>query len=303
MTSTTTTSSETEPATASPAPAIIIGAGRSGTNMLRDLLVALPEFSTWPCDEINYIWRYGNRAFETDEFTREMANPDSVKYIRGQFEAQRRKHPKKTLVEKTCASSLRCGFIHEIFPNAKFVHIIRDGRDVAASAALRWNASLDIGYLLKKARFVPKSDLFYYASSYFKARVHKLTSGKSRLSTWGPKFEGMQQAFTDNSLPVACAIQWQRCVDAAATQLNELPTEQVMTIRYEAFTQNPAEEFEKVCQFLGSQPPKETIDELVKAVSNRSVGKWRKQLNDQEVSEIRRLVGDQLDQLGYGEQA
>jgi len=303
MTTAPTTSAAPSATASSSGPAIIIGAGRSGTNMLRDLLVSLPDFSTWPCDEINYIWRYGNRGFETDEFTREMANQDSVKYIRGQFEAQRKKQPTKTLVEKTCASSLRCGFIHEIFPNAKFVHIIRDGRDVAASAALRWNASLDIGYLLKKARFVPKSDLFYYASSYFKARIHKLTSGKSRLSTWGPKFEGMQEAFTENNLPVACAIQWQRCVSAAEKQLSELPSDQVLTIRYEAFTKNPAEEFEKVCQFLGSQPPRETIDELVKAVSNRSVGKWEKQLDEQDVSEIRRLVGDQLDRLGYGEQA
>jgi len=55
-------------------PIIIVGAGRSGTNMLRDLLAQLPEFSTWPCDEINYIWRHGNRGFETDEFTREMAD-------------------------------------------------------------------------------------------------------------------------------------------------------------------------------------------------------------------------------------
>ena len=39
-------------------PVIIIGAGRSGTNMLRDLLAQLPQFSTWPCDEINYIWRH-----------------------------------------------------------------------------------------------------------------------------------------------------------------------------------------------------------------------------------------------------
>ncbi len=269
--------------------------------MLRDLLVSLPYFSTWPCDEINYIWRYGNRSFETDEFTRQMANHRSVKYIRDQFESQRKKEPDKTLVEKTCANSLRCGFLHEIFPNARFVHIIRDGRDVAASAALRWNASLDIGYLLKKARFVPKSDLLYYASSYLKARIHKLTSGKSRLSTWGPKFEGMQEVFANHSLPIACAIQWQRCVDAAQEQLSDVPSHQVLTIRYEAFTQNPAIEFEKVCQFLGSQPTKETVEEVVKSVSSRSVGKWKKQLSAEEIEEIERLVGDQLKRLGYGD--
>ena len=41
-------------------PVVIIGAARSGTNMLRDVLVKLPGVGTWPCDEINYIWRHGN---------------------------------------------------------------------------------------------------------------------------------------------------------------------------------------------------------------------------------------------------
>ena len=46
---------------------IIIGAPRSGTNMLRDVLTALPGFETWPCDEINLAWRHGNRALPSDE--------------------------------------------------------------------------------------------------------------------------------------------------------------------------------------------------------------------------------------------
>ena len=181
---------------------IIVGAGRSGTNMLRDLMVQLDPLVTWPCDEINYIWRHGNRAFPTDEFTREMADPSTAKFIRNKFRALSTRNPGKIVVEKTCANSLRCGFVHQIFPQARFVHIIRDGRDVAASAALRWNAKLDIGYILKKARFVPWSDLPYYASRYLGARLYKLTSGKSRLSTWGPKFTGMEGAFTDNELAV-----------------------------------------------------------------------------------------------------
>ena len=56
-------------------PLVIIGAARSGTNMLRDLLSSLEPFATWPCDEINYIWRHGNREFETEEFT-----PETVSY-------------------------------------------------------------------------------------------------------------------------------------------------------------------------------------------------------------------------------
>ena len=281
------------------APAIIIGAGRSGTNMLRDLLVSQSEFVTWPCDEINYIWRHGNRGFETDEFTREMADEKTKAYIRKQFRSLANRSAGATVLEKTCANSLRCGFVHEIFPYAKFVHIIRDGRDVAASAALRWNAKLDVGYILKKARFVPWSDLPYYASKYFGARVYRVVSGKSRLSTWGPKFDSMREAFTDHDLPVGCAIQWKRCVELAMKQLAELNSEQVLTIKYEQFTADPAQQLQQVGEFLGISFDPADLAELTKRVSNKSVGKWKTQLTDLQVAKIDEVAGDMLAKLDY----
>jgi len=56
-------------------PIIIIGAARSGTNILRDTLTQLPSITTWSCDEINYIWRHGNINYPSDEFPVELATP------------------------------------------------------------------------------------------------------------------------------------------------------------------------------------------------------------------------------------
>jgi len=280
-------------------PIFIVGAGRSGTNMLRDLLCRLPQFVTWPCDEINYIWRYGNRSFPTDQFTRDMASDKSARYIRKQFSALQRKHPEKTIIEKTCANSLRCGFLHEIFPDARFIHIIRDGRDVAASAALRWGASLDLGYVLKKARFVPLSDVPFYAFRYLKSRAHKIVSGESRLSTWGPKFDGMEECFIENSLLGGCAIQWEACVLSSLTQLAEVPASQVMEVRYEAFTSEPAQGLEEISNFLAVDCP--VNSRIVDGVSSRSVGKWKQQVTEEQHSEIVQLVGDTLRRLGYSD--
>ena len=48
--------------------------------------------------------------------------------------------------------------------------IVRDGVDAAVSASQRWSAALDLPYLAKKTRYVPVSDLPYYASRYAVAR-------------------------------------------------------------------------------------------------------------------------------------
>ena len=140
-------------------PVVIIGAGRSGTNMLRDVLTRLQGVDTWPCDEINYIWRHGNRESETDEFSVEQASPDVSNFIRAQFASIVRKqgllsYPEgdRFIVEKTCANSLRVPFVNSVVPEAKYIFLVRDGRDVIASARKRWQAPLNIPYLLSKAK-------------------------------------------------------------------------------------------------------------------------------------------------------
>ncbi len=67
-------------------PVIIIGAPRSGTNMLRDVLTSFEKIGTWPCDEINYIWRHGNVRYPSDEIPRERATEPVKNYIRQHFQ-------------------------------------------------------------------------------------------------------------------------------------------------------------------------------------------------------------------------
>ena len=144
-------------------PLIIIGAARSGTNILRDVLTRLPEVGTWPCDEINTIWRHGNARLLTDEFKPENARKDVCSFIRQAFDNRARRDNLAIVVEKTCANSLRLAFVDQIFPDARYIYLVRDGRDVAASALKRWQASLDLSYVVSKARFVPPVDIPYYA--------------------------------------------------------------------------------------------------------------------------------------------
>ncbi len=280
-------------------PVIIIGAGRSGTNMLRDLLVKLPGLATWPCDEINYIWRHGNRGYPTDQFTPDMATSRVQRYIRNQFDALARRSAASTVVEKTCANSLRCGFVNEVVPDAKFIHIVRDGRDVALSANMRWKAKLDVPYILRKARYVPLSDLPYYASQYFMNRVGRLASKDGRLSVWGPRFDAMQDVFEDHPILIACAIQWQVCVTAADDQLAKLESERVLTVRYEDFTHAPQENLGRICEFLEQPITKSKLDQLTTGVSTKSVGQWRKRLDVNQLQQMQSHVGATLAKWGY----
>ena len=89
---------------------IIIGAGRSGTNMLRDTLVKFDACDTWDCDEINYIWRYGNRGHASDELQASNLTIKSSQYINAAFENIEKQKRCKYIIEKTCANSLRVSY-------------------------------------------------------------------------------------------------------------------------------------------------------------------------------------------------
>ena len=118
-------------------PIFIIGAPRSGTNILRDIITSDSDFSTWDCDEINLVWLYDNFNRSSDRFTRKHLTPQKIKFIKKQFSKIKKTNKNKLIVEKTCANSLRIDFIDGIFDNAKFIFIYRNGMDCISSTLIK----------------------------------------------------------------------------------------------------------------------------------------------------------------------
>ena len=277
----------------------IIGAPRSGTNMLRNIVTSFDGVETWPCDEINYILRHGNVRHPSDEFGAEHATPEVTSYLFSTFEKFGKKLGAKILVEKTCANSLRVSFLNKIFPEAKYIFVVRDGIDAAGSAKLRWTAKLDLRYILKKARFVPKKDLIYYVLRYFRARLHRFFSKEKRLAFWGPELNEMQDILARHNLNEVCAIQWQQCVEKADKELDFLAQDQVCRVKYEGFVSNPKYELARVLKFMGIEASEKQLENSTIGVSANSVGKGCQILGNDEVQNLGKLVGKTLRRFGY----
>lgn len=131
-------------------PIFILGVPRSGTTLLRTLLDSHPHIACGP--ECPWIaGRYGKGThfkalFET--LRSDLHGP--VRNYTGVGEAEvarilgravsdilmtsARARGKKRWAEKTPVHLLDLDFLHACFPEACFVHIVRDGRDVACSA-------------------------------------------------------------------------------------------------------------------------------------------------------------------------
>ena len=185
------------------------------------------------------------------------------------------------IVEKTCANSLRVPFVDSVLPEAKYIFLIRDGRDVVASATKRWQAPLDISYLLAKAKYVPKSDLYYYASRYFLNRLSKTSSSDKALSVWGPKFEGMKAMSGQESLEYVCASQWVRCVESSQQAFDNMDEAKVISIRYEDFVSRPVAALESIAQFVGLRYNLPALEHACAQVRTSSSRENQAELSDQ----------------------
>lgn len=280
-------------------PIIIIGAARSGTNMLRDIITQLPGFGTWLCDEINYIWRHGNAHYSNDEFSVEQASVSVKKFIRRAFARVARKQGLRYVVEKTCANSLRVAFVEKVFPDAKFIFIVRDGRDAVASAMKRWAAPLDIPYLLKKARYLPVTDAPYYVIRYFWNRIFRVFSSEKRVSFWGPRFKGMEEMLKTKSLPEICGAQWARSVQLATKAFGSMESKKVLRIKYEDFVSSPVSQLKLIAEFLGVDLKDGQASHMVSSVSDSSVGKWKNDLNAKTMEKIMHYIKPELKEYGY----
>lgn len=265
---------------------VIIGAPRSGTNMLRDALCNFDGVATWPCDEINPIWRHGNVNYPNDQIPPVNIQQNVCAYIRRQFDNIAKRYAAKFVVEKTCANSLRVDFVDAIIPDAKFIFIVRDGLDAVGSAKLRWQSSLDISYTLRKVRFVPPMDLPIYFWRFLKARVHRMVSSEKRLGFWGPAFPGLEDALKKLSLEAVCALQWKACVDRSDAYLSSMPEERVCRVKYEEFVRNPVGELRRIAEFSGINYDATKLKVAVADVSSDSVGKGRRKLSRQILEEI-----------------
>ncbi len=124
------------------APIFIIGSARSGTTMLRLMLDSHARISSG--EETHFLQQtepvVGKqwRLLERYGFPREYWL-DRLRHLYGDFQAEyAARRGKVRWADKDPANTLLLPFVEELFPDAQYIHLLRDGHDVVASHRDRW---------------------------------------------------------------------------------------------------------------------------------------------------------------------
>ena len=202
---------------------------------------------------------------------------------------------KTPFVTEECLSEIK-----RIIPEAKVMHLIRDGRDIAVSATHHlWNHTIDAGgHMNLKSEELAKRDAYRRDPEGFVA------SGES--------------LFDEERLRKGFAKSWSnmttRAVDDGPAVFGDNYTE----VRYEDLLAQPDREVERLLDFLGANANEETVKRCVEATSFERMarrkrgeeesssffrkgvaGDWENIFTEEDKQVFKEVAGDLLIKLGY----
>ena len=162
----------------------------------------------------------------------------------------------------------RIGFLSEIFEDARFIHVMRDGRAVA-------NSMLNV----------------YFWRGW---------KGPQNWG-WGELSPAQEDEWNEHgqSFVVLAAIQWKILMDAVEKAKSKISSEKFLEIRYENLCSDPLGQFQKVTQFCELEWTG-TFERQVRKYQPRNTNdKFKYDLTAKQQSGLEEVLRDYLMRFGY----
>lgn len=276
-------------------PIFIVGAAHSGTTIVCKAISKHPSIATW--SENNKTWVWGNAFGKNHVLNKEDLTPKIEQHIRMKFDNYLRKSNKERICDKTPHNCLRIPFILSIFPDAKIIHVIRDGRAVIASTKSQINRK---DYSLSKqlkSKLQGSSVLDWYV---FLPRIFFVMKKVIGLPTkyWGPKPENWQSWSNDEPY-IRLAKQWNETVTSAIKKGRQSKEKNYIEIHYEDFISDSTATMKKIAKFAAIADPQPMIDFCNNEIDPSRNSKRLSSFSKDDLKKIMEVVEPTLIDLGY----
>ena len=287
-------------------PVFVLGTGRCGSTLVHEVLARHPEtgFMT-NLDDLgvlpstawqNTLWRRlppavtrkgGTRFAPTEGYralgrevgpqvvdpVRDLTAADATPWLRTRirrfFDVRAERLGTPVFLHKLTGWP-RAGLLHECYPDAVFIEVVRDGRAVASS----W---LQMDWW----------------------RGH-LGPGGWHFGPLPPELE-QHWLEADRSFAVLAAIGWRLLLDAYDEARAAVPPEQWVRVRYEDVLADPDGGFARMLAGMGLDRSPEFVSGLSRyEFTDRRAEAFRKDLSSRDIAAMEVVLGKQLAALGYG---
>lgn len=166
---------------------------------------------------------------------------------------------KQRFINKNTANTQRIELLHYLYPDAFWIHLIRDGRAVANS--------------LYRVKWWPSTRIWW---------LHKTPH------EWNPDGSKWIQL---------CAMHWEKNVQEIRSQATTLHP-RYLEVRYEKLVKHPKETIETIMRFTHLTPAKEYIRTVPSKLPNYD-DMWQTELSASQKIILQRTINSTLNTLGY----
>lgn len=236
-------------------PILITGTPRSGKSCVANMLKQAPEFCY--LNEPLMLWDVPAGGRADDCRTAVDANDTLRARIVGACERAVAEAGKQRYLDNLSYHALRIGFVRQIMPEARIIHVIRNPRLAIPEMLFGWtnkDSVLKAVSRRRKAvqiRSLPRH-LWRFGVNYVRSRL------KGSRSTWGPRVPGLAEFAASHSTAEVAAYQWQRMTEIALADLAKLPDEQWLQVRHEQLINDPLNQGRRIAEFCQVSDPEAT---------------------------------------------
>jgi hypothetical protein len=284
-------------------PLFIIGTGRCGSTVFHDMLAQHPRVTWlskltdryptrpainsmllkcfavpgaapilrkkwWPIEPYRF-WDHYHRGFGTPyrDLTAEDVIPGSIGPLRTAAAACVTPGRPHLLCKIT--GWPRLGFLNTVYPQAKFINVIRDGRAVASSLVrvkfwLGWHGPDNWG--------------------------------------WGPLSAEQDRRWKSHrcSFVALAGLQWEILMDAYEQTKHAVPAERMLEVRYEDLCRDTVGQTRRAAEFAGLDFPGALQRRIQRMRMESRNDKWKQGLSPAQQTVLNECIRDRLSRWGYG---
>ncbi len=244
-------------------PIFMIGCPRSGTTVSVGIFAKHPDVVNK--SEAGRVWDPDGYYHPTanHEWTENDVTEENAERLQAYFEFIRRRSGRRRLINKHPRSSVRIDFLEKIFPDALYIHAIRDGRAVAHSIASRtareeWRHPIPYGNFCKP----PEWERFL-------------------------REDPIEQA----------ALQWREITQYVLDRKAALG-ERYIEFTYEGLCENPRGTMHDLFAFCDLSSDESVLTAVPEKLQNFN-SKYKEDLNSKQIATMEEIQGELLTKLGY----
>lgn len=256
-------------------PVFFVGCGRSGTTILSRTLALHPDIAVYP-GEANELWHphlypwvkatidappfWADPVAFTNASLNQPHRTQHDQYLQAVFGAYQFLHGGRVFLNKSVMVTFMMPHILHLFPDAKFIHLVRDGRAVALS------------HTQKEQQKIQMADTVYHRKGYTL------------------DFDQLLETF---------ARHWQDHIAEVGRQkaVLNLTSEQLLELLYENMSINFDDEMSRLCDFLEVSYTKLPLTQITRFQNmNHKVDEL---LSSNQVASLERIIANSLEDKGY----